>query len=111
MLATRPTGVAIMRTTREQFWQQHVDSWRTSGLTQKQYGKKFGISPSTLAQWSHALKRKASNVSATALVPVRVIGDLPSARVEMQHGAWRIVVPVGTDAQWLSKLMREMAAC
>lgn len=94
----------------ETFWRCHVDAWRSSGLTQKQYGARHGINALTLAQWSHQLKRK-SNTPAQALVPIRVVGVVPPATIELQHSTWRIVVPVGTDPRWLAALMRETCAC
>lgn len=94
----------------EAFWRRHVDAWRSSGLTQKQYGARHGINALTLAQWSHQLKRK-SNKSAQALVPIRVVGAVPPATIELQQGAWRIVVPVGTDPRWLAALIREISTC
>ena len=94
----------------EAFWRRHVEAWRSSGLTQKQYSAKHGINALTLAHWSYLLKRKSSR-PAQALVPVRVIGDMPPATIELQQGAWRIAVPVGTDPRWLAALIRETSAC
>lgn len=94
----------------EAFWRRHVEVWRSSGLTQKQYSAKHGINALTLAHWSYLLKRKSSQ-PAQALVPVRIVGDMPPVTVELQHGAWRIVVPVGTDPRWLAALIREMSGC
>jgi len=94
----------------EAFWHRHVETWRSSGLTQKQYSVKHGINALTLAHWSYLLKRRSSK-PAQALVPVRVIGEAPPMTVELQHGAWRIAVPVGTDPRWLAALIRETSAC
>jgi len=94
----------------EAFWRRHVEAWRSSGLTQKQYSAKHGINALTLAHWSYLLKRRSSK-PAQALVPVRVIGEAPPMTVELQHGAWRIAVPVGTDPRWLAALIRETSAC
>lgn len=94
----------------EAFWRRHVEAWRSSGLTQKQYSAKHGINALTLAHWSYLLKRRSSK-PAQALVPVRVIGEAPPMMVELQHGAWRIAVPVGTDPRWLAALIRETSAC
>lgn len=94
----------------EAFWRRHVEAWRSSDLTQKQYSAKYGINALTLAHWSYLLKRRSSK-PAQALVPVRVIGDTPSATIHLQHGAWRIAVPVGTDPLWLAALIREASAC
>lgn len=105
---------------RAQFWRHHVDGWRSSGLTQQQYGRKHGIRPATLAQWSSLLKRGAAS-KAQMLVPVRVAGQARSSvhamgeatglLMHLQRGEWRIVVPVGTDLQWLSAVLREVVAC
>lgn len=94
----------------EAFWRRHVEAWRASGLTQKRYSAKHGINALTLAHWSYLLKRKASTPG-QALVPVRVVGDILSATIELQHGAWRMAVPVGTDPRWLAALIRETSAC
>jgi hypothetical protein len=93
------------------FWQRHVDGWRASGLTQKQYGRRHGVSAQSLAQWSCRLKRSATSGAKQALVPIRVIGDTALPMVHLQHGAWRLAVPVGTDPCWLAALIRETAAC
>lgn len=94
----------------EAFWRRHVEAWRSSGLTQKQYGAKHGINALTLAHWSYLLKRRSSK-PAQALVPVRVVGEAPPMTVALQHGAWRIAVPVGTDPRWLAALIRETSPC
>jgi hypothetical protein len=94
----------------EAFWRRHVEAWRSSGLTQKQYGVKHSINAVTLAHWSHRLRRKP-NVPAQALVPIRVVGEVSPATIELRRDAWRIVVPVGTDPRWLAALIRETSAC
>lgn len=94
----------------EAFWRHHVEAWRSSGLTQKQYGAKHGINALTLAHWSHRLQRN-SDPPTQALVPVRVVGEVSAAMIELRQGSWRIVVPVGTDPRWLAALIRETSAC
>ena len=39
-------------TKKEQRGRQHVEAWRASGQTQKQYCEQHGLSRSTLAYWS-----------------------------------------------------------
>lgn len=92
------------------FWRRHVEAWRSSGLAQRQYCAKLGINALTLAHWSYLLKRTARRPG-QALVPVRVFGDMPPATIELQHGAWRIAVRVGTDPCWLAALIRETSTC
>lgn len=97
----------------EPFWRQHVDAWRTSGLTQKQYSARHGLSAMTLAKWSSELQRRKRGVSPRqALVPIRVASESASRPpITVERGALRMTVPVGTDPRWLAALLREMAAC
>ena len=96
----------------ERFWQQHVDVWRASGLTQKQYSKRHGLNAMTLAKWSSVLQRRLRAKPGQALVPVRVVGEqVPASAIEVQRGALRLLVPVGTDPHWVAALLREMPAC
>ena len=37
------------------YWQGHVNSWKTSGLSQKAYCKQENISSSTFSSWSKSL--------------------------------------------------------
>jgi transposase-like protein len=96
----------------ERFWQQHVDVWRASGLTQKQYSKRHGLNAMTLANWSSVLQRRLRAKPGQALVPVRVVGEqVPASAIEVQRGALRLLVPVGTDPHWVAALLCELAAC
>jgi hypothetical protein len=96
----------------ERFWQQHVDTWRASGLTQKQYSKRHGLNAMTLANWSSVLQRRLRTKPGQALVPVRVVGEqIPASAIEVWQGTLRLLVPVGTDPRWVAALLRELAAC
>ena len=101
-----------MRSTQaESFWARHVEGWRSSGLTQKQYGARHGINAQSLAQWSSALKRKSPSGSSPALVPIRIVDDALPRVMELHCGPWHLAVPVGTDPRWLAALMRETLGC
>lgn len=96
----------------EQFWQRHVEAWRASGLTQKQYSKRHGLTTASLSNWSSVLQRRARTKPGQSLVPVRVIDARPQGlAIDVQHGAWRIAVPVEADPRWVATLLREMTAC
>jgi hypothetical protein len=96
----------------ERFWRQHVDAWRASGLTQKQYGKRHGFNAMTLAKWSSVLQRRLRAKPGQALVPVHVVGEQsPASAIEVRQGGLRVFVPVGTEPRWVAALLRELAAC
>jgi hypothetical protein len=96
----------------ERFWQQHVNTWRASGLTQKQYSKRHGLNAMTLANWSSVLQRRLRTKPGQALVPIRVMGEqTPASTIEVRQGTLRLLVPVGTDPRWLAALLREVTEC
>ncbi|WP_257389452.1 hypothetical protein, partial [Tahibacter caeni] len=69
-------------------------------------------SATALAKWSSRLQREARAKRRQALVPVHVVGELaPASAMVVQHGVWRLTVPVGTDPRWLATLLRELIAC
>jgi hypothetical protein len=61
------------------YWRQHVEAWRASGLSQGQYSKKHGLTKRTLGHWSWKLGHAAG---ATGLVEVgrTSLGEQASAR-------------------------------
>ncbi len=49
---------------REQFWQTHVDACRVSGISQKAYCERHGITPKTFRKWRARLAGAAQMVAA-----------------------------------------------
>lgn len=49
---------------REQFWQTHVDACRVSGVSQKTYCERHGITPKTFRKWRSRLAGAAHVVAA-----------------------------------------------
>jgi len=43
---------------RASFWRQHLDGWRTSGLTQQEYCRQHGLKFSTLARYRNRINRE-----------------------------------------------------
>ena len=44
-------------TDRIAFWQEHITTWQTSGLTQKAYSHEHGLRYSTFGYWARKLRR------------------------------------------------------
>ena len=44
---------------RGKYWRERVESWRSSGLTQKEYCEREGISRERLGTWKRRLDREA----------------------------------------------------
>jgi hypothetical protein len=52
------------------FWQQHINTCKQSGLTQRDYCQQNNLSFASLGYWRKRLKPKAANTS--KLIPVAV---------------------------------------
>jgi hypothetical protein len=55
---------------RRRHWQDHIDQWQSSGLTQKEYCRRNGFNWSTFHYWRKRLQEKTNAVTLVQ-VPVR----------------------------------------
>ena len=44
------------RTRKEQHWQEHINNWRESGLSQKEYGRRHSLALATFGYWKRKLQ-------------------------------------------------------
>ena len=82
---------------RENFWTQHLNTWRASGLSQNAYCRKYNLKPNQLSYW----KRKLAGISvdhkpvtcepSPAFVPLQV-----SPRAVTGNGL-RLLLPNGCE--------------
>ncbi len=91
------------------FWQQHLDAWYQSDLTQEAYCAHHGLSNKTFYRWRRKEKEsKAAGKASLTLVPVRVQASTTEAVVRLHSpSGWRIELPVG-GAPWLADLLRQL---
>jgi hypothetical protein len=85
----------VRETTRGE-WEQRVEDWKASGLTQKEYCAQKGVGFARLRYWSARLHRDQKKLT---LVPVRI-----STNVEVVirgPRGWECVLPEGMSAQWV----------
>lgn len=95
------------------FWQEHLKSWKRSGLTQVVYCASQDLSIKTFSRWRcrdlaatpAAIK---SSLPSLTLVPVRVGASTTSGVVQLHSpGGWRIELS-DSNAPWLSELLRQL---
>lgn len=86
---------------KRQHWQQHIEAWRQSSLTQQDYCSQQEIPLSTFRYWHTRLKRLAEGPK--KLLPVKVLRTatitvaLPTGiRLEMPADALEEILPVLT---------------
>jgi transposase len=49
---------------REQFWRDHIASWKSSGLSLRLYSERHGLKAGTLGYWNSRLKAQAADAPA-----------------------------------------------
>ena len=85
------------------FWQQHVEAWRSSKLSQKGYALQHGLPLARFVYWKNKLYPNP-RVKKKQFVPIRVATPQPSVR--LIHPAGLVIeCNVGTDVSWLRSLM------
>jgi transposase len=105
---------------REQFWQDHIAGWKSSGLSLRLYSEEQGLKAGTLSYWSSRLKAQSAEAPAPSSGPeatflaVRVaeptvampMPEPPDERIELALPGGRVVrVGRGFDAATLDRLL------
>lgn len=80
-----------------------VEAWLTSGLSQNEYCKTFGVKRTTFANWVSRNKRKkaVSNFARVTISPVTI-----STAVEVVYPNGVIIKASGNDLKMLSHLIK-----
>jgi len=92
-----------------EFWEQHLEGWRQSGLTQVAYCASHGLGIKSFSRWL----RKERDAAQTArlsltLVPVSLDASATGSVVRLHSpGGWRVEFPAG-GASWLADLLRQL---
>ena len=92
-------------------WQNHITSWRQSGLSQKAYCQRHQLGLSTFHNKYRELKSDITVPSATQLTVLPVIRPAPSAHpdpivitIQSPQG-WRLECPLTIPALTLTTLL------
>ena len=98
----------------QEFWRTHLEAWRRSDLTQREYCANQGLGEKAFYRWRRKEKDAvASAASSLTLVPVSVApvsaGAAVTGSIIRLHspGGWRIELPAGS-APWLADLLRHL---
>jgi hypothetical protein len=106
------------------FWQQHLDGWRKSGLTQTEYCRQQGLKFTTFARYRNRInrERRAKPLVNASFVPVSikaqagpVVGEpsreLSSSPLEIRlHNGRVLAVSRAFDETQLGRLIRLLEA-
>jgi hypothetical protein len=107
----RKSVVPQTRTGRWEYWNGHVQQWRNSGLTQKEYCNKEGISLERLGTWKRRLDREGQKQSgALVAVPSRIVASAlhaasPTLRLVVDE-RYRVEIPDAFSPVTLEKVLQ-----
>ena len=92
---------------------QLLDRYERSGLSQKAFCQRYGVALSTLQYWRRRARDTDQEPTPSFVEVPQVTGMARGLPVEAAvfielPGGVRLEVPAGTDAQWLSGLVRSM---
>jgi hypothetical protein len=93
---------------REALWQERVQRWRGSGLSQRAFALKHGYPVRQVGYW---VRRLAAPKSTTPLIlPVAVNRAVaPSAAISLRgERGWMLTLPGDVPAAWLAELLRAL---
>ncbi len=107
-----------MKSNRSQ-WRERVEAFERSGLSRRVWCAAQGLSVGTLDYWRYRLRSTAKavpKVGSQSMVPIVVRSDEPEATAGgtvtlVLLSGMRLSAPVGIDATWLARLLREIGAC
>lgn len=91
------------------FWQEQLDGWRRSGLTQVGYCASRGLNIKSFQRWRCKEKKTAASTQPSlTLIPVSVGAPVMGGTVCLHSpGGWRLELPA-TSAPWLADLLRQL---
>lgn len=93
----------------QEFWREHLEAWRRSDLTQREYCANQGLGEKAFYRWRRKEREAvASAKSSLTLVPVSVGAPVTGYVVRLHSpGGWRIELPA-EGAPWLADLLRQL---
>ena len=90
---------------REQLWQERVAQLKASGLSQRSYAMKHGLSEHQVSYW---VRRITSPQAGPAMMPVHaapsLVPMLASISLRSECG-WTLTLPSDVPASWLAELL------
>ena len=90
-----------------EFWVRHVEAWRASELTQREYSRRHRLTKGTLGYWASKLKRQGAVASQLVEVGRAEVGpERPSLPIELAvQGRYLLRVWPGMDPAHLREVL------
>ena len=89
-------------------WQNHIEAWKNSGLSQADYCRQHGINANTFSGRYCLYKSQSS--SPASLIPVQIKPSIPPADIVLHHNkGHRLEIPSSQSVQWIAELLQCLA--
>lgn len=97
----------MVSTEREALWQERIEKWRASGLSQRAFATQEGYPARQVGYW---VRRLSATPAAPAMVPITIRSAAPAAPALKLCGpnGWSIDLPPATPVSWLADLLRNL---
>jgi transposase-like protein len=98
-------------TDKQQYWLEHIEAAKSSGLSIAQYAKQHDIKAQKLYQWRSVIKNRSSTIS-TQETFTRVVTTtpLPGAKITLRLSGATLEFDSLPDPTWVSTLLSQIAA-
>jgi len=96
----------MVNTERKAIWQERVEHWRASCLSQRAFALQEGYPVRQMGYWVRRLT--GGSPAAPGLLPVRVAPPVPVAISLINERGWTLSLPGDVPASWLAELMRAL---
>lgn len=92
---------------KQPYWQRHIRTWQSSGLSQAAYCQAQQLSLASFGYWR---KQCSAIIPPTSLpVVIPVLRETSHCGAQLRSpGGWQIMLPAGLDANALCKLLARL---
>ena len=101
-------------------WDQHIQAWQCSGLSQAAYCRQQGLNYGTFTMRLSVYRKQMSDAAAsstpeTTLIPVHIqspvtpVAPFEQDVIRLMHSGSQLELPMSTPAGWLAELLRCLA--
>ncbi len=91
---------------RREYWLNHVEEWKRSGLGQVEYCRRTGAKYERLKWWIDSLKKKSE------FLPVRIIPAKINSEIEIRlPGSLSVIVKKDFEEDLLRRVIKSLGGC
>lgn len=109
------------------YWREHSHGWEMSGLSQRAYCEREGLSYSSFGYWRQQARQAAGLVALSAphqpckLIPIQIVSEsrahnasadkqvaLPDAIHLQSPAGWQVTLPRNVDLSTLTRLLQQL---